>query len=120
MPIWRGWCERSVLSDFYFRISAFPLHVPPLRSRPEDIPVPAERLLLRLSAEFGCGAVGLEKDAEWALQRYCWPGNIRELRNVLERAALLSGSGENRRCGPACSVTKRLPRARALRDVARG
>ena len=83
--------EKRFRSDLYFRISAFPLHVPPLRSRPEDIPVLAERLLLRLSAEFGCGAVGLEKDAERALQRYCWPGNIRELRNVLERAALLSG-----------------------------
>jgi DNA-binding NtrC family response regulator len=83
--------EKRFRADLYFRISAVPLHVPPLRFRPEDIPVLAECLLNRLAADLGCGTVSLETDAHRALQSYCWPGNIRELRNVLERAVLLSG-----------------------------
>jgi DNA-binding NtrC family response regulator len=83
--------EKRFRSDLYFRISAVPLYVPSLRSRPEDIPVLAECLLTRLAADLGCGTVSLESDAERALQNHCWPGNIRELRNVLERALLLSG-----------------------------
>jgi DNA-binding NtrC family response regulator len=77
-------------SDLYFRISALPLAIPPLRDRPEDIPVLARALLDRIAADLGRGELTLAADAMGALQAYSWPGNIRELRNVLERAAILS------------------------------
>ncbi|WNG24242.1 sigma-54-dependent Fis family transcriptional regulator [Cystobacter fuscus] len=76
--------------DLYFRISTLPLRLPPLRERPEDIPVIARNMLERLSNELGRPGLGLTAEAEAALCGYTWPGNLRELRNVLERAALLS------------------------------
>jgi len=77
-------------SDLYFRISTVPLRVPALRERREDI-VPLARMLLgRLAADLGRGERDLAPDAERSLEEYLWPGNIRELRNVLERAVLLS------------------------------
>ncbi|MGH7961641.1 MAG: sigma-54-dependent transcriptional regulator [Candidatus Binatia bacterium] len=82
--------EKKFRSDLYFRISTIPLVVPPLRQRVEDIPVLAQYLLKRCAADLGRGEVSLAPDAEQALQRHPWPGNIRELRNVLERAVLLS------------------------------
>jgi DNA-binding NtrC family response regulator len=77
-------------SDLYFRISTMPVVVPALRDRFEDIPLIARRLLDDLSQELRAGQIDLEPDAVEALQAYRWPGNIRELRNVLERAVLLS------------------------------
>lgn len=82
--------EKKFRSDLYFRISTIPLYVPPLRERGEDIPALAEHFLARLSADLGRGEVHLATDALKALQEYHWPGNIREFRNVLERAVLLS------------------------------
>ncbi|MCY1082449.1 sigma-54-dependent transcriptional regulator [Archangium lansingense] len=79
-------------SDLYFRISTLPLHLPALRERPEDIPVIARDLLVRLSRELGRPGLELMSSAESALRAYAWPGNLRELRNVLERAVLLSSS----------------------------
>ncbi|MDQ3651496.1 MAG: sigma-54 dependent transcriptional regulator [Acidobacteriota bacterium] len=84
--------EKKFRSDLYFRISAIPLTVPPLRERVEDIPILAQLLLDGFATSFGRGGLGLSADAEQALKEYSWPGNIRELRNVLERAVLLSGS----------------------------
>jgi DNA-binding NtrC family response regulator len=83
--------EKRFRSDLYFRISTIPLAVPPLRERVEDIPLLAQFLLERLATDLGRGDVRLAPDAERALQAYPWQGNIRELRNVLERALLLSG-----------------------------
>ncbi|MBZ4420912.1 sigma-54 dependent transcriptional regulator [Myxococcus sp. RHSTA-1-4] len=85
--------EKRFRSDLYFRISTLILHVPALRERPEDIPVIARHFLAQMRTERGRGGVDLQPDAEAALVRYPWPGNIRELRNVLERAMLLSGGG---------------------------
>ena len=76
-------------SDLYFRISTLPLTVPALRERPEDIPLLARRLLDQLAQDFGRPAISLTAPALAALTAYGWPGNIRELRNVLERAVLL-------------------------------
>jgi DNA-binding NtrC family response regulator len=85
--------EKRFRSDLYFRVSTLILHVPALRERPEDIPAIAQHFLEELGRARGRGTVGLQADAEAALVRYPWPGNIRELRNVLERALLLSGGG---------------------------
>src|SRR5581483_7331573 len=81
--------ENRFRSDLYFRISTIPLVVPPLRDRAEDIPLLARMLLRSLATDLGRGHLDLSPDAERALQAYSWPGNIRELRNVLERAVLL-------------------------------
>jgi DNA-binding NtrC family response regulator len=74
-------------ADLFFRISTLPLTVPALRSRPEDLPVLAERLLALMPAR--AHRVTLSPAAMATLQAHPWPGNIRELRNVLERAVLL-------------------------------
>jgi DNA-binding NtrC family response regulator len=82
--------ERTFRSDLFFRISTLPLEVPPLRARPDDVPLLARRLLERIGADTGKPDLRLSSDAEGALKGYPWPGNVRELRNVLERAALLA------------------------------
>src|SRR5262245_27625686 len=82
--------ENKFRSDLYYRISTIPLAVPSLRERVDDIPALARHLLVKCAADLGRNDLELSSDAERALQAYSWPGNIRELRNVLERAALLS------------------------------
>jgi DNA-binding NtrC family response regulator len=80
--------EKKFRQDLYYRISALELSVPPLRERRDDIPVIASMLLERLARDLGQPIVSITGDADAALKRYDWPGNIRELRNVLERALL--------------------------------
>jgi DNA-binding NtrC family response regulator len=82
--------EKKFRDDLYFRISTIPLTFPALRERVEDIPVLANHLLEKFSADLGRGEVRLGPDCLEALQSYSWPGNVRELRNVIERAVLLS------------------------------
>ena len=82
--------EKRFRDDLYFRISTIPLSFPPLRERVEDIPVLAQYLLNKVSADLGRRKIHLNDDCVKALQAYSWPGNVRELRNVIERAVLLS------------------------------
>ncbi len=86
--------ERRFRGDLYYRISAIPLAVPPLRERTEDLPSIAAAVLERLAAELGRAGMTLTSGALAALAAYPWPGNIRELRNVLERAVLLADRPE--------------------------
>jgi DNA-binding NtrC family response regulator len=81
--------EERFRGDLYFRISTITLRVPALRERPEDVVPLAEAVLARQAAELGHRPVRLSPDAVEVLESYSWPGNIRELRNVLERAVLL-------------------------------
>jgi len=82
--------EGEFREDLFYRLNVFPIEVPPLRDRPEDLSGLAGELLLRLSQSMGRGDLALD-DATWSLlERYRWPGNVRELRNVLERAAVLA------------------------------
>jgi DNA-binding NtrC family response regulator len=74
--------------DLYFRINTFPLRLPPLRERIEDIPILARNMLREIAAALGRDELALSPDLERALQSYPWPGNIRELRQTLERAVL--------------------------------
>jgi two-component system response regulator HydG len=76
--------------DLYYRISAFPIHLPTLRERAEDIPLLAESIFERLGCSERCH---LTAEALVALRAHCFPGNVRELHNMLERACLLSDSG---------------------------
>jgi len=82
--------ENRFRQDLYYRVSTLELFVPPLRERREDIPLLAESILERLARDLGQKRVVLSEEAERVLCRYDWPGNIRELRNVLERGLLRS------------------------------
>lgn len=81
--------EKTFREDLYYRISVIPLHVPPMRERPEDIPLLALHFLQRFSEQVQKSITGLEDDAMEAMRRYAWPGNVRELENALERAVAL-------------------------------
>ena len=78
--------------DLYYRLSVFPLEVPPLRARKDDIPALVSHFLSQFSRKLMKPLIGVNPASMARLNRYDWPGNIRELRNVLERAAIL-GSG---------------------------
>lgn len=77
-------------SDLYFRISTVPLAIPPLRERQDDIPAIAQSLLNRICSDMARPPAQLSPKALERLRSYYWPGNIRELRNVLERALLFT------------------------------
>lgn len=80
--------------DLYYRLNVLTIHIPPLRERREDIPVIVSAILTQLQSEIRLISPPLvSRDAMEVLKRYDWPGNIRELRNVLERALILSGGG---------------------------
>ncbi len=76
--------------DLFFRVNTLPLEIPPLRQRSEDVPSLAEYYLERLGPKFGHPGASLSTQSRDKLVRYRWPGNIRELRNVLERALMLA------------------------------
>jgi DNA-binding NtrC family response regulator len=82
--------EKTFRSDLYFRISTVPIAIPALRERPDDIPHIARNLLQRISTDLARPRAELSQKAMQRLHSYYWPGNIRELRNVLERALLLT------------------------------
>ena len=75
--------------DLYYRVSTLTLRIPPLRERPEDIPILARAILMNVCRRMGKAQMELGSDAEALLLKYPWPGNIRELANVLERAMIL-------------------------------
>jgi DNA-binding NtrC family response regulator len=83
--------ERRFRADLYFRISTVPITIPPLRERRKDIAMLTNYILDQLGESLGCGSIEVTLAARQALESYPWPGNIRELRNVLERAVLLGG-----------------------------
>ena len=74
--------------DLYYRLNVFPIRVPPLRERTEDIPMLVWRFVEDFSAAFGKRVESITKDNMEMLQRYSWPGNVRELRNLVERAVI--------------------------------
>lgn len=82
--------EGSFRVDLFHRVSSFPITLPPLRERKEDIPLLANYFLTQLRQELGKSLPGLSAKAMEKLMRYRWPGNIRELKNCLERAAILT------------------------------
>jgi len=82
--------------DLYHRLSVYPLHIPPLRERREDIPLLAGHILEREAPRLGCGQARLDSAARAALLAYPWPGNVRELEHVLMRALVRAGGGARR------------------------
>jgi len=76
-------------SDLFYRLNVFPLEVPPLRERWEDIPALVEHFIDRCARNVGKNTRGIEKNSLDLLQSYPWPGNIRELQNVIERSVIM-------------------------------
>lgn len=84
--------EGRFRADLYYRLNIYPVIIPPLRERIEDIPLLAERFIERYNTKHGKRIVGLTEGALHALQTYDWPGNIRELENMIERGIILVGN----------------------------
>ena len=82
--------EGSFREDLYYRINVFPITVPPLRDRREDIPLLAYYFLDQLGKETGKAIKGFSADSMNLLMQYDWPGNVRELKNVIERLVIMS------------------------------
>jgi len=80
---------RTFREDLFYRLSVFPIHLPPLRERPSDILSLAEHVLRQVTRRLGKRITGFSKEAVSLLREYWWPGNIRELQNVVERAVIL-------------------------------
>ena len=80
--------------DLYYRLNVFQLQLPPLRERHGDLPALCEALISMLNGKHSARVTGVAKEVMTDFERYPWPGNIRELRNVLERAVILAGEGQ--------------------------
>jgi DNA-binding NtrC family response regulator len=79
--------------DLFYRLNVFPVPLPPLRDRRDDIPMLASALIADLNRKHGCTVAEISAPAMERLVQHGWPGNVRELRNVLERAVILTGEG---------------------------
>jgi two-component system response regulator HydG len=114
--------------DLYYRLAVIPIHLPPLRSRKDDIPLLADHFLHRAVATTDKPILGFTPEAMAALLRHAWPGNVRELENVVERAvalttngqidpqALLLDAGLITGTGPALAQLTKRPTLRELTD----
>ena len=85
--------EGTLREDFYYRIFVYPISVPPLRDRKSDIPLLAYHFLKRYSVDFGRPVKSISRDAMAAMSQYTWPGNVRQLENVIQ-AAIIASEGE--------------------------
>jgi transcriptional regulator with GAF, ATPase, and Fis domain len=91
--------------DLYYRLNVFPIQVVPLRERKEDVAQLAQHFIKLSAKELGCPKPRLTQAGMVQLQSYDWPGNIRELRNVIERAVILAGGGALEFDLPASGIT---------------
>jgi PAS domain S-box-containing protein len=82
--------EKSFREDLYYRLNVFPVHLPSLRERPDDIPLLVQYLVNKFALRIGKRLDGVSQETMRRLQEYPWPGNVRELENVLERAVILA------------------------------
>jgi PAS domain S-box-containing protein len=105
--------EGSFREDLFYRLSVFPIEVPPLRARGDDVIQLASHFLERTCQDFGHRPLTLSKQQAVLLKRYDWPGNIRELKNVIERAVILS-QGKVLRLDLAMSDILNAPAAPSL------
>ena len=97
-------------ADLYYRLTVFPIMVPPLRHRPEDIPLLVRHFVRHYAQQLRKRIDTIPTEALDALTHYAWPGNVRELQNAIERAVILSP-------GPALRLAlDELPRSRPTED----
>jgi DNA-binding NtrC family response regulator len=88
VPLEQAVAEKKFRADLYHRLAVLRIHLPPLRERPEDIPLLADLFLQQFNARYNKGVKRLTSEAIRLLQSYLWPGNVRELRNVIERVVV--------------------------------
>ena len=86
--------EGNFREDLYYRLNVFPLTIPPLRERSEDIPALAEYFLAKCARDVGSAVRAIGEEAQRKLVAYHWPGNVRELENVVERSLVYAGGTE--------------------------
>jgi transcriptional regulator with GAF, ATPase, and Fis domain len=98
--------EKLFREDLYFRISAVPMTIPPLRERGSDVIVLAEHFLDKFSKEFGKPGLELSAEARERMKEYRWPGNVRELQNTMERGVILADGLTIQASGLQLPVTK--------------
>jgi formate hydrogenlyase transcriptional activator len=82
--------ERRFRPDLYYRLNVFPITLPPLRERPEDVPLLVEHFVRKFAGQQGKRIESIPADVMIALERYHWPGNVRELQNVIERGVIMT------------------------------
>ncbi len=104
--------ERQFRADLYYRLDVFPITVPPLRDRRDDIPLLVRYFVQQYARRMNRRITNIPADAMQALTRYQWPGNIRELQNFIERAVIVSP-------GPALQAPARELKGSERRDVGR-
>jgi transcriptional regulator with GAF, ATPase, and Fis domain len=104
--------------DLFYRLNVFPIQVPPLRERVEDIPLLVRRFVEEFAKAFGRRIDEISRESMTALQEYAWPGNIRELRNVVERAMIVA-TGSRLTIPAPIATTATLKRSEKLADVER-
>jgi formate hydrogenlyase transcriptional activator len=97
--LWREVSQGRFRMDLFYRLNVFPVYMPPLRERVNDIPVLVDYFATRLAGRMGKKIRQIEKRSLCAMQQYSWPGNIRELQNVIERCVILA-DGEVLRLDP--------------------
>ena len=76
--------------DLYYRLNVFPINLPPLRDRLEDLPILTNHFIVKFARQMGLPVAGAATDALLKLREYNWPGNVRELENIVERAMILA------------------------------
>ncbi|MFL6194426.1 MAG: sigma 54-interacting transcriptional regulator [Thermoanaerobaculia bacterium] len=101
--------DGSFRSDLFYRLNVFPIELPPLRKRQEDIPILVEYFAARYAARLGKRFQSIEKSSMDRILAYPWPGNVRELQNVIERAAILSDGDVLRVDEPLTATTGAPP-----------
>ena len=95
-------------ADLYYRLNVFPIKLPALRERPDDIALLAEVFLLKYAAKAGKNITAMSPDVITHLNNYCWPGNVRELEHLIERSVLLEEEG--------LLQTVQLPKCHSIRE----
>jgi transcriptional regulator with GAF, ATPase, and Fis domain len=85
--------DKKFRNDLYYRLNVFPISIPPLRERPEDIPLLVWHFLRQFAQKMNKTIATISPETMQALTRYTWPGNVRELQNVIERAVILYQKG---------------------------
>lgn len=102
--------------DLYYRLNVFPIEMPPLRNRQEDIPLLARAFVKEFNKKMGKRIESIPKKTTKLLERYNWPGNIRELRNVIEHAVIIS-NGEVLNLRVPKNPVKAAPPIRSLKEA---
>jgi formate hydrogenlyase transcriptional activator len=111
--------ERKFRADLYYRLNIFPINLPPLREREEDIPLLVSHFVRKFSERVGKSIDSVPDDVMEALRRHHWPGNIRELQNFIERSLTMATGSELRPSLEELTPPQAVPLVRTLADAER-